>query len=170
MRCEAGKLLSYNFIAHHLENRSVHCGNSCVDYVEVDLPSLGGEVVTTCGMEAQLGVIYSDGTSAIDVEFVANRREQDSGFMLFVWCSDPGFDINAQSEIHSSRRRRKRDEQEESQRGGEDSEEDAQPLVCTQPSSAPRPTVDSLERLVSVCVCVCVHTSTPACVCSETRH
>ena len=97
MRCEAGKLLSYNFVAHSLESRSTHCSDSCVDYVQVDLPSLGGEVVTTCGVEAQLGEVFSDGTSAIDVEFVANRREQDSGFMMFVWCSDPGFDINAQN-------------------------------------------------------------------------
>ena len=66
-----------------------------MDYVEIDFPNFGSEIVTSCGMEAEVGVMNSDGATEIDVEFMANREEQASGFMIFVWCSDPGFDINA---------------------------------------------------------------------------
>ena len=125
-RCEGDKLLSYNFVTHILENRSNHCGNSCVDYVEIDFPNYGSEKLTTCGIEAEIGVMYSDGNTEIDVEFVANREEQAHGFMIFVWCCDPSFDINAY--LNSSRRKRDSD----------------QYVECAEPVGTHREPVDSV--------------------------
>ena len=152
VKCEGDKLLSYNFVSHTLESRSSHCGNSCVDSVKIDFPNYGNAKLTTCGMEAEMGVIKSDGTTEIDVEFVANRAAQAHGFMMFVWCSDPAFDSNAQNAWQ------KRDTN--------------QYFECAEPDGTHRKPVDAVELLVSavcvlvcgylvqcvhVCACVCVH-------------
>ena len=63
MKCEGDKLLSYNFVTHILESRSSHCGNSCVDSVKIDFPKYGNAKLTTCGIEAEMGVTNSDGTT-----------------------------------------------------------------------------------------------------------
>ena len=110
------------------------CGNSCVDHVSLDLVNFGDEKITTCGTEADFNQINLDGATEISVEFVANRYEQDSGFMLYVWCSDPSFDINAQIENSTS---------SESKRAAEDNN------MCERPSNAPRPTFDPVRRIVS---------------------
>ena len=139
MKCEGNKLLSYNFISHALEGRSDHCENSCVDSVKIDFPNYGNARLTTCGMEADTGIINSDGTTEIDVEFVANRADQAHGFMMFVWCTDPALDSNAQPEISSEWKR--------------DSDQYSE---CAEPAGTHREPVDAVQLLVSVCVCVCV--------------
>ena len=97
--------------------------------------NFGNEKITTCGTEAELNAIHSDGVAEINVEFVANRYEQDSGFMMFVWCSDPGFDVNAQIENFNSSKKK---------RAAEDN------VRCERTSNAPRPTFDAVSRMVSI--------------------
>ena len=136
VKCEGDKLLSYNFVSHTLESRSNHCGNSCVDSVKIDFPNYGNAKLTTCGMEAEMGVINSDGTTEIDVEFVANRAAQAHGFMMFVWCSDPAFDSNAENA------QQKRDTN--------------QYFECAEPDGTHREPVDAVQLLVrAVCVLEC---------------
>ena len=114
------------FANHVLENQTDTCVTSdkCVDYVHVTFPS-STEEVTSCGQEPDL---FADGYSAFNVEFYANRHEQDTGFSLTVWCSEP--------DEPQSRRRRQTTGSER----------------CSQVSNAERPTVDGEAQLVSFCM------------------
>ena len=103
-----------------------------MDYVKLQFPSLGvGATDVTCGQEGNTSVVYMDGSQTIKVEFHANRYIQASGFMIFVWCSDPGFDSNLLNSQATSKRKRSVEE-----------------TPCTTVSDAPREIEDPLEILV----------------------
>lgn len=130
MTCPAGMLLSYMFLDHGLENRTNTCvvSDKCVDYVTIRYPDSADEL-KLCGHEPELNTFFADGYSAIEVEFYANREEEDNGFSMDVRCTEPV--------VGSSRRRRQL--------------EPATDRECVEVSSAERPTVDSSLQLVSIC-------------------
>ena len=127
MTCPEGRILSYMFTGHILEERTNTCvtADKCVDYVHVTFPNSTDEEIT-CGQEPGLNEEFADGHSAVDVEFYANRHEQADGFSMTVTCSDP-------EPPPSKRRRRQTAETED----------------CSVVSCAERPTVDSEAQLVS---------------------
>ena len=47
-----------------------------------------------CG-NGETGEFHSDGESSMQVEFVANRNIEATGFHYTVYCTAPGFDLNA---------------------------------------------------------------------------
>ena len=152
MTCPAGKILAYKFVGHLLENRTNSCvvANKCVDYVTVSFPNTTDEE-KTCGSEAATDTLFADGYSAVNVEFYANREEENNGFAMDVLCYEPG--------VTPARRRRRR---RQAVREGEPvrqrpvTEEQLvreRPTECVRVSSTTEtPTVDSAQQLVSICL------------------
>ena len=77
---------------------SSHCEygpNTCLDFLKLTFPSYDATSVT-CGTLNDLGrLIEMDGNSMI-AEIVTNRDRERSGVLMYVYCTDPAFDINAQ--------------------------------------------------------------------------
>ena len=126
MTCPVGKLLSYSFTSHVLEERTDTCvtPNKCVDYVHVTFPDSSDEE-TTCGQEPG-NAVFADGYSALKVEFYANRHEESAGFYMTVTCSTPS------TPPPMGKR------------------QTAESKECSRVSDAERPTVDGGAQLVSL--------------------
>ena len=78
--------------------------NTCLDFLKLTFPSYDATSVT-CGTLNDLdSLIEMDGNSMI-AEIVTNRAIEKSGVFMYVYCTDPAFDINA---VSSQQKRRKR--------------------------------------------------------------
>ena len=125
--CPEGMTASYVLLDHDLENRKDSCvvQDKCLDYVRVSFPNSNDEE-TTCGQEVSLGSVFADGYSSINVEFYANRQEEDEGFAMSVSCSEPGTEQTIEKRHIAA-------------------EEE-----CIGVPSTDRPTVNSSQQLVSI--------------------
>ena len=97
IRCPPGKLLHYSYQVHELE-RSLVCNtngpNTCVDFLRLDFPTYIDREIT-CGLMSELNNLMGfDGMTALNVEFVTNRVEEQPGMLLYVYCNTPEFDTN----------------------------------------------------------------------------
>ena len=91
IKCEPGQLLSYSVIEFQLEEETTCFGRPmCVDWVDHHTHSSH----KLCGSRDP-DTNYADGSNEMFIEFVSNRRSQSVGFRYFVYCIEPGFDLNA---------------------------------------------------------------------------
>lgn len=121
------------FTAHTLENSTDICGvqDKCVDYVKLTYPNVTDEV-WLCGVDAVINqTVIVDGHSAINVEFYANRLEENKGFNLAITCYEPGSEPSS----------RKRQAEEEGAMGSG--------RECVEVSDQKSAPVDSVTVLVS---------------------
>ena len=94
MKCEPGQLLSYSVAEFDLEEEDTcYDQQECLDRMEITYANLG-TTQRFCG-SGEVGEIHVDGANEITFEFSTNRRFQKSGFLYFVTCFNPGFDVNA---------------------------------------------------------------------------
>ena len=94
VKCNPGQLLSYSVHSFDLEEKGT-CSHhqQCLDWVEIVYRNLETRR-RFCG-SGEVGEVHVDGSNEMRLEFTSNRRIQGSGFLYFVRCFDPGFDLNA---------------------------------------------------------------------------
>ena len=87
--CDNNKLLTHSIQTHILEEPAICCDEpACIDSLTLELPGMAARW-TTCGTIND-PTTHSDGSTELLMEFVSNRQNELTGFMIIAWCVDPG--------------------------------------------------------------------------------
>lgn len=71
--------------------------NTCLDFLKLTFPSYDATSIT-CGTLSDLDSLFEMDGNSMDAEIVTNRDIEESGVLMYVYCIDPAFDINASSQ------------------------------------------------------------------------